>query len=221
VSWSYAHDPRPEIQALLAPQGRRILDVGCAAGCLGSALKGQGAAFVAGIEASRESAVQARAVLDLVVEGDLQTSQFPFAPASFDYLVFADVLEHVVDPDAALARLLPFLRPDGRVIVSVPNMRFYAVLARLLFDRWSYTDSGVRDRTHVRIFTRRSLVAMLEGAGLEVERLCRNTRLFEDQSRIGRLGALLTTIVRRLVAPWMLRDLLAFQFVVVARRKAS
>jgi O-antigen biosynthesis protein len=221
VSWSYAHDPRPDIQALMRPSGRRILDVGCAAGELGAALKALGAALVVGVEASHDFVAQAQGRLDLVIEDDLQTVSPPFALESFDYLVFADVLEHVVDPDAALARLLPFLRPDGRVIVSVPNMRYYAVLARLVFDRWSYTDSGVRDRTHVRIFTRRSLVTMLEGAGLEIERLCRNSRLFEDQSRIGRLGALLTNIVRRLVAPWMLRDLLAFQYVVVARRKDS
>jgi 2-polyprenyl-3-methyl-5-hydroxy-6-metoxy-1,4-benzoquinol methylase len=221
VSWNYTHDPRPDIQALLQVRGRRVLDVGCAAGALGSALKDCGAAYVAGIELTGTAAAEAQEVLDAVVEGDLCTAQLPFPPASFDYLVFADVLEHVPDPNGVLARLLPWLAADGRVVVSVPNMRFYVVLLRLILDRWGYTDSGIRDRTHLRIFTRRSLIAMLEGAGLEVEVLHRNARLFEDQSRIGRLGAWFTNVVRRCVAPWAFRDLLAFQYVVLARRSAA
>ena len=98
-------------------------------------------------------------------------AELPFSAGEFDYLIFADVLEHLPEPEAALERYLDFLAPDGRVIVSVPNMRFYLVLLRLIFDRWSYTDSGVRDRTHLRIFTRRSLMRMLSESGLEVERL--------------------------------------------------
>jgi O-antigen biosynthesis protein len=217
VNWSYAHDPRPDIQALIRPGGCRILDVGCAAGELGAALKAHGTAFVAGIEASSDSAAQARAALDLVVEGDLQTVDLPFALESFDYLVFADVLEHVADPEAALRRFLPFLASNGRVIVSVPNMRFYLVVLRLLLDRWSYTDSGIRDRTHLRIFTRRSLSAMLNGLGLRVERIERNFRLFEDQSRIGRWGVAATRVAGKTLA-LLFRDLLAFQYVVLARR---
>jgi hypothetical protein len=104
------------------------------------------------------------------------------------------------------------------VIVSVPNMRFYLVLLRLILDRWSYADAGIRDRTHVRIFTRRSLLAMLGAEQLRVERLERNYRLFEDQSQIGRLGAVATRVARATIAPWLLPDLMAYQYLAVARR---
>jgi hypothetical protein len=107
------------------------------------------------------------------------------------------------------------------VVVSVPNYRFYSVLWRLLVDRWSYTDSGIRDRTHLRIFTRRSLQALLADSGLRCELLRRNYRLLEDQSRIGRVGALATRVVRATVAPLLFRDLLAFQYVAVARRSSE
>src|SRR6202035_2995976 len=98
-------------------------------------------------------------------------------------------------------RCLPLLRTGGHVVISVPNTRFYTVLARLLADRWAYTDSGVRDRTHLRIFTRHSLEAMLSRHGLVAERLVRRFRLFEDQSQIGRLGALATRVLSATVAP--------------------
>jgi 2-polyprenyl-3-methyl-5-hydroxy-6-metoxy-1,4-benzoquinol methylase len=217
AGWDYYGDPRPDVQAVVAAAGRRVLDVGCAGGALGAALKAAGAAFVAGVEQHPEAAAAARARLDALVEGDLLTAALPFAPASFDYIVFADVLEHLPDPDAALRRYLPLLAAGGRVVVSVPNMRFWLVLLRLAFDRWAYTDSGIRDRTHLRIFTRRSLVALLASAGLRLEHLGRNHRLVEDQSRISRAGAAATHVARAL-APFLAPDLFAYQYLAVARR---
>jgi len=103
-------------------------------------------------------------------------------------------------------------------VISIPNMRFYLVLLRLLIDRWAYTDAGIRDRTHLRIFTRRSLEAMLSSRCLNLEKLKRNYRLIEDQSRIGRLGAIATRVTNMTVAPLLFPDLMAFQYVAVARR---
>jgi SAM-dependent methyltransferase len=220
MSWSYYGDPRPDVQRLVDPIGRRVLDVGCGEGALGSALKSAGADRVVGIEKDPDAARVARDRLDELIEGDL-TGPIPLAPEEFDYLIFADVLEHVSQPEGVLARLLPLLKPDGRVIVSVPNMRFYLVLLRLIFDRWSYADAGVRDRTHLRIFTRRSLERMLAAHGLVLERLERNYRLFEDQSEVGRAGALATRIVQRTLAPVLFRNLLAYQYIAVARLDTS
>jgi 2-polyprenyl-3-methyl-5-hydroxy-6-metoxy-1,4-benzoquinol methylase len=218
VNAEYYEDSRPDIQAVVQSAGRRILDVGCASGCLAAALKKAGAAHVAGIEQHLPAARRARERLDVLVEGDAATASLPFAAEEFDCIIFADVLEHLVDPEAAIRRLLPFLRKTGRVVVSVPNMRFYLILLRLIADRWAYTEHGIRDRTHLRIFTRRSLEAMLVSCDLQIERIERNFRLLEDQSRIGRIGALATRIARKTVAPMLFRDLLAFQYIVVARR---
>jgi SAM-dependent methyltransferase len=201
--------------------GGRFLDIGCASGALGAALKGAGATYVAGVEAHPEAAAKARNRLDSVVEGDILAEPIPFDEGTFDYIVFADVLEHLVDPEAAIRRYLPYLRSTGHVVASVPNMRFYLVLLRLAGDRWSYTDHGIRDRTHVRIFTGRSLEAMLASCGLAVERLERNYRLLEDQSQIGRFGALATRVARKTIAPLLFRDLMTYQYLAVARRTVA
>jgi 2-polyprenyl-3-methyl-5-hydroxy-6-metoxy-1,4-benzoquinol methylase len=214
----YHGDPRPDLCGMIDVAGLRVLDVGCGAGAMGAEMKRAGAARVCGIEGNAGAAARARECLDEVVEGDIATVPLGWAPHSFDALVFGDVLEHLVDPAAALARYLPLLVNGGRVIISVPNMRFYLVLLRLLVDRWKYTDSGVRDRTHLRIFTRRSLLDFVLDAGLHVERLERNYRLLEDQSRIGRLGALAPRIAQATIAPWFFRDLMAYQYRVVARK---
>lgn len=215
---AYHEDPRPDIQALIDPRGRRCLDVGCGAGALTGALRAAGATHIAGIEPHAEAAALARRRLDVLVEGSVLTSPLPFEEGEFDIIVFADVLEHLADPDAALERCLRYLAPGGTAVVSVPNMRFYLVLARLAFDRWEYADHGVRDRTHLRIFTRRSLERMIASHGLRVEHLERNARLLDDQSQINRLGALATRIARCTIARWPFRDLMAYQYVAVARR---
>jgi len=214
----YFNDPRPDVQMLLPAGARRVLDIGCASGALGAALKEKGVPHVSGIEQNPDAARAARARIDRVVEGDLSNIDPPFQAEEFDCIIFADVLEHIPDPECALSRYLHFLAPQGAVIISVPNMRFYAVLLRLIFDRWSYSDSGVRDRTHLRIFTRRSLQEMLARVGLRTEQVHRNYRLVEDQSRIGRFGACATQLIRNIVAPVLFRNLMAFQYVVRARR---
>lgn len=218
MTWSYYDDPRADIQAVIVPRGRRILDVGCGTGALAAALKRSGAEYVAGIELNSRAALAARGVMDTLIEGSVLDCPLPLAAGEFDYIVFADVLEHLPDPDRALVRCLPYLAKEGRVIVSVPNMRFYTVLLRLVVDRWSYTDSGVRDRTHLRIFTRHSLGRMLARNGLRIEYLGRNFRLFDDQSQIGRVGALATTVVRKAIAPALMPDLMAYQYLAVACR---
>jgi 2-polyprenyl-3-methyl-5-hydroxy-6-metoxy-1,4-benzoquinol methylase len=217
LTWSYYEDPRPDIQALIDPSGLRILDVGCASGALASALKAHGAAHVAGIELDPDAAAKARGRIDELVEGSALDGALPWEPASFDVVVFADVLEHLPDPDRALERFIPLLSPSGRLVVSVPNMRFWSVLLRLIVDRWAYTEHGVRDRTHVRIFTRRSLLRMLDEHGLRLESLHRNQRLIDDQSNIGRLGAVATRVARATIGH-VARDLMAYQYVAVARK---
>ena len=215
----YYADPRPDVQALIHAPGSRILDVGCGEGALSAALRAAGAGYLAGVELEPRAAASARQVLDTLVEGSILDCPLPFSHGEFDYLVFADVLEHLPDPDRALERCLPYLAQDGHVVVSVPNMRFYLVLLRLIADRWAYADSGVRDRTHLRIFTRTSLQRMLARHGLRIERLNRNFRLVEDQSEIGRAGALATRVARATIAPALFPDLMAFQYVALARRR--
>jgi 2-polyprenyl-3-methyl-5-hydroxy-6-metoxy-1,4-benzoquinol methylase len=217
VNEDYYGDPRPDVQALVSAAGSRVLDIGCGSGALGASLKACGASFVAGIEVQPAAAARARERLDALVEGDVLSVDVPFGHGDFDYVVFADVLEHLTDPETAIRRYLPFLAKGGRVIISVPNIRFYTVLARLLLDRWAYTEHGIRDRTHLRVFTRRSLIALHSAVSLEIETLRRRRRLFEDQSHIGRLGALATRVACATIAPLIFPDLMTFQYIAVSR----
>lgn len=92
-----------------------------------------------------------------------------FDKATFDYIVCADVLEHLIDPWIVLSDLVSFLKPGGRIMVSLPNVRHWSIwLPLILRGHWEYRESGIMDRTHLRFFTRFSAIELLNNAGGDV-----------------------------------------------------
>jgi SAM-dependent methyltransferase len=161
----YYAQARPEVADLVPAHSRRVLDVGCAEGQLGRLLKARGH-HVTGIELVPEAAERARMWLDRVEVVDIETEGFPFPAGSFDAVIFADVLEHLIDPWRLLREASALLSPSGCVIVSVPNVQNLAVLRRLASGRWDYRERGILDFGHLRFFTLKSLRRLFEQAGL-------------------------------------------------------
>jgi 2-polyprenyl-3-methyl-5-hydroxy-6-metoxy-1,4-benzoquinol methylase len=204
---------RPDIQAHVPAGARRILELGCSVGALGAALKQRNAASVLGVEIDADYGRLAAAVLDRVVVGDVE--QFLAGPvppeAPFDTLIAADVLEHLVDPWRALERASAWLTPGATVVVSLPNVMHWVGLLRVIGGgRWPRDDAGVFDRTHLRWFTMRDAVELLEGAGLAVETL--EPRYPGTGVRLALSKALGATPLRRL---------LAVQWIVVAVKPSA
>ncbi|HEY7217088.1 MAG TPA: class I SAM-dependent methyltransferase [Candidatus Binatia bacterium] len=141
----------------------RILDVGTADGYLGAMLKAQGH-YVVGIEREESIAARARASYDRLYVADIEDFEFPDRD-EFDYILFADVLEHLRDPVAVFRRSLQALRKTGEIILSVPNVANFSVRLSLLLGRFDYTERGILDRTHLRFFTRRTITNLLNECG--------------------------------------------------------
>jgi 2-polyprenyl-3-methyl-5-hydroxy-6-metoxy-1,4-benzoquinol methylase len=96
--------------------------------------------------------------------------ELPFERGHFDCILYGDVLEHLINPWQVLKEHRSFLRNGGAIICSIPNIRHYRVIRRLVFrGKWEYTDSGILDRTHLRFFTLGSIQKMLEEAGFEIK----------------------------------------------------
>jgi 2-polyprenyl-3-methyl-5-hydroxy-6-metoxy-1,4-benzoquinol methylase len=155
------------LELALAHDPRRALDVGCSSGYLARPLVERGVRVV-GIELDPRAADEARSVCDEVLVGDVETLEFPFEHGSFDLVLCGDLVEHLRDPGAALERLRPLLRPGGRLVLTTPNIANWAIRLSLLGGRWRYTDRGILDRTHVHLFTRKTLVETIEAAGFRV-----------------------------------------------------
>ena len=202
---SYYVQPRPEVAALVPPDCRRVLDVGCGAGELGRLLRARGH-HVTGIELVPEAAEAARRQLDHVVTADVETAGFPFPPGSFDAVVFADLLEHLIDPWRILREAAALLAPGGHVIASIPNLQNLDVLRRLVRGRWEYRERGLTDIGHLRFFTLHTIRGLFAQAGLALVHVGHRYR----RSLWRRLLCLLTA--------GRARAFLTRQYLVVARK---
>jgi 2-polyprenyl-3-methyl-5-hydroxy-6-metoxy-1,4-benzoquinol methylase len=144
----------------------RILDVGTASGYLGKMWR-RGGHYVAGIEYDAAAAEKAREYYDAFQVADVESFAFPYR-REFDYIIFADVLEHLRDPAAVLRRCIPALKESGKIIVSAPNIANWIIRLGLLFGKFDYMDRGILDRTHLRFFTKRSLKQLMSEVSCEV-----------------------------------------------------
>ena len=86
-------------------------------------------------------------------------------------LLYTSVLEHLHDPERILQKLLPYLKADGSILCSVPNILNRHVISDLLRGKLEYQDAGILDRTHLRFFTMDSIVRVFERCGMEVTQM--------------------------------------------------
>jgi SAM-dependent methyltransferase len=143
-----------------------ILEIGCATGRLGYALKQQDPSRkVTGIERDPAAAEIAKTRLDEVIVCDLDTD-FPNIEAStIDCVIFGDVLEHLYDPESMLQRARRCLTPAGLALICVPNIGHFSVIKALLRADLMYQPSGILDATHIRFFSHATFVKMLLDVG--------------------------------------------------------
>lgn len=149
-----------------APRPSRILDIGTADGYLGAVLKENGH-YLAGIESSDAAVRKARPNYDRFYHADVENFDFSSC-GQFDFILLADVLEHLRDPAALLQRALPCLADGGEMIVSLPNVAHLYVRLHLLMGRFEYSDRGILDRTHLRFFTLASMKRMIQDASGQI-----------------------------------------------------
>ena len=192
----------------------RILDVGCAAGYLGKILRQRGH-YVAGIESDATSAKKARVYYDVFHLADIETFAFPDRQ-EFDYILFADILEHLRDPAAVLRKAIPALRDTGKLIISVPNVANWIIRLSLLFGNFDSADRGILDKTHLHFFTLRTLTKMMGEVSCRVLDVTPTTLPVQLVFPFteGKAFAPLHALHYALTASW--KTVFAYQFVVTA-----
>lgn len=153
------------------PEGSNILDIGCATGYMCSALKEYKNCTITGIEINANMASVAKKRCDDVIEGDIQFMDIKKELGEetiFDVVLMGDILEHLTDPGSVLQKIRPFLKEKGLLLVSVPNIAHSAIIFELLQGKFPYREEGLLDYTHLRFFTKESLINMLESKGFWV-----------------------------------------------------
>ncbi|CAN1524153.1 SmtA SAM-dependent methyltransferases [Flavobacteriaceae bacterium] len=165
----YYDNVRREMLHYLPEKAKKILEVGCGNGAFAFLVKQKNDAEVWGIELMEEEAIIAKTVLDNVLIGSCEIYLNELPEKYFDAIYFNDVLEHLADPYSALEILKSKLAPNGVIISSIPNVRFYRSFAKVVFAKdWKYEEYGIMDKTHLRFFTGKSIKRMYEDLGYKV-----------------------------------------------------
>jgi 2-polyprenyl-3-methyl-5-hydroxy-6-metoxy-1,4-benzoquinol methylase len=183
---------RPEVLEHVPLSARRVLDLGCATGATGRALKARQPAHVTGIEIEPEYAKEAEGNLDRVIVGDVADP--PRILGTYDALIAADVLEHLVDPWTALRHYTALLEPGATAVVSLPNVAHWSTYVYLARGTWPRKPEGIFDRTHLRWFTLKDARDLLLQAGLTPERVVRRRWVLARGSRLDRFAPPLTLL---------------------------
>jgi 2-polyprenyl-3-methyl-5-hydroxy-6-metoxy-1,4-benzoquinol methylase len=165
----YFAEARPEMLSFVPTNCRRLLDVGCGTGTFGASLKQSRQIEVWGVEPFASAAAIAADKLNRVIIGPFEP-ETDLPAGAFDCIVFNDVLEHMVEPERALRYAKHLLSAGGTILASIPNVRYLPVLWQLaVCGRWDYEDCGVLDKTHLRFFTRSSMLRMFQDEGYTVK----------------------------------------------------
>ncbi len=164
-------DTAPARVCRMVGSGKRVLEIGAGPGSITRVLTQQGNEVTA-LEVDETAIPFLRRHCKRVVSADLNQPEWPaiFEGERFDAVIAADVLEHLTDPWATLARMKTLVADGGALIVSVPHASHACILACLLHEDVEYRDWGLLDRTHIRFFGLKNLAAMFGKAGLRLVR---------------------------------------------------
>lgn len=150
------------------PAGSRVLDVGCSTGNFGAALEELKGCSVIGIDINEQDIIEARTKISEAYVLDITQPNVAEQLGLFDAIIFADVIEHLVDPRAALRATHALLAEDGLVVYSIPHMGHMSVRLDLLEGRFPYTELGLLDRTHLHFYDRLEVHDVFSSAGFRI-----------------------------------------------------
>jgi 2-polyprenyl-3-methyl-5-hydroxy-6-metoxy-1,4-benzoquinol methylase len=146
----------------------RILDLGCSSGQLSERLRRMGH-HVVGIDVTEIDGVRERT--DVFVKADLNEGIPSEVGSGFDIVLAADVLEHLANPGALMSQARNVLGASGTALFCVPNVAHWYPRFRSTMGMFDYDQRGILDSTHVRFFTRRSLVKLVERREFAIRRI--------------------------------------------------
>lgn len=195
--------------------GSSVLELGPATGYFTQYLKEKLGCTVDCVEISEKMAATAAPHARTMWVADLDeiTLSDRFTEGSYDYVIAADVLEHLKNPWRTITMCRSMLKPTGQILVSLPNIGHAALLADILEGNFDYRPEGLLDRTHLRFFTRRSMLDLFRRGGYRIETVdtvVQAPERTEFQTKLEELPPRLRSYLLKH------KDALTYQFIVAA-----
>lgn len=204
---------------LVPASASKILEVGTGSGSLAAAIKKRNPTVeYVGVEISPEYVDLSRDRCDRVYLDNFEKPRYPLMQeiAKADCIVFSDVLEHFIDPWGVLEMLKAMMQPSACIVASIPNIQHWSIQLRLNRGDWRYSESGLLDKTHLRFFTRETIVELFQTTGFNIEHIAPRIFNFPNQAQALDIISKITQLIGG-NEETSRSDAAAFQFVVVAK----
>lgn len=165
----YQHE-RQEMLPFVPLTAQTFLEIGCGNGAFGKLVKARQQCIYWGIETQTKFVQTAETNLDKFIYKTFEECE-GLPSQYFDCIIFNDVLEHLIDPVIVLSKCKTMLKKDGYIVSSIPNIRHIAYLYRLVYKgEFEYEKAGIMDNTHLRFFTKKSIVNLYQRLGFNIIR---------------------------------------------------
>jgi 2-polyprenyl-3-methyl-5-hydroxy-6-metoxy-1,4-benzoquinol methylase len=200
------------IRFIPANQNNKVLELGAGGGdTLVKIKEMQLASEVVGIELfDMPNSNQKHPSIDKLIIGNIEEIQPDLPENYFDVIICGDVLEHLIDPWLTVNKITRFLKKDGIIIISAPNLREFRTLSKIIFHGdFSYMDAGIMDKTHLRFFCKKNLIELLSIPELKVIKVASNIDSYPATTK---------TKIFNLLTFNLLHDFFVTQFYVIARK---
>ena len=175
----------------LVGNDKTVLEIGTSTGYISKILKENGN-VVTGVEIDREAGDLAKQFCESMLIGDIEEMDLSrdLKDSYFDAIVLGDILEHLKDPELVLEKIKKFLKPEGYLVISIPNGCHGDIIINLLYGDFRYTSMGLHDETHLRFFGLKNILDIFNGHGYIVTNIGRVrtpvglTELKVDQDKV-------------------------------------
>ncbi len=184
-----------------------ILEIGCSSGYVTKVLTEELDCKVDCVEIDKEAAALAsRYARDLYVGSVEDNALLKKIIHKYDFILFLDVLEHLVDPMGTLKNIKRYLKPDGAVLAMIPNIAHWKMRLNLLLGKFDYEEDGIMDKTHLRFFTHKTCRELFHEAGFSIK---------EDEVSVGVITFSFKGFLKSLMMG-LLPNFFARHFIIVA-----
>lgn len=150
--------------------GKTVLEIGCGKGAITRHLKNKNCK-VACIEINEDYAKEAKCFCTEIIIGDVESlNKLSLPEESFDIILYGDVLEHLKNPAEVIKNFSKYLKKEGYIVISIPNIANWRIRLNLLFGKFNYQDDGILDKTHLRFYTKKTLKNMIVKSGYKINK---------------------------------------------------
>jgi 2-polyprenyl-3-methyl-5-hydroxy-6-metoxy-1,4-benzoquinol methylase len=169
---NYFEKPRPEMMAFVPKTVEKTIEFGCSNGLFSNSVKQTFGAESWGVDIDPVAIESAKKVLDRAILGEAMQVLTDLPQAYFDCVICNDFLEHIHNPQEFLTALRPYVKDSANLICSLPNVRYWKNIKEVLIGKdWRYREEGILDSTHLRFFTKKSMIRLMSDSGLKNEKI--------------------------------------------------